>query len=82
MARTVNTRGPNREIGGKSLTAHAWCQENKKEDFSRRRVVFFLMMLLDEEERKMVTRTQWQRKWLQGREVVRAHHSIFMELAV
>ena len=82
MARTVNTRGPNRGIGGQKSNRARLVQENKKEDFSRRRVVFFLMMLLDEEERKMVTRTQWQRKWLQGREVIRAHHSLFMELAV
>ena len=42
----------------------------------------FLMMLLDEEERKTINRTQWQRKWLQRREVMGAYHSIFMELAV
>jgi len=40
------------------------------------------MMLLDEEERKTVNRTQWQRKWLQRREVMGAYHSVFMELAV
>ena len=51
-------------------------------DFRRRRVILFLMMLLDEEERKTINRTQWQRKWLQRREVLGTYHSIFMELAV
>ena len=51
-------------------------------DFRKRRVILFLMMLLDEEERKTINRTQWQRKWLQRREVMGAYHSIFMELAV
>ena len=51
-------------------------------DFRRRRVILFLMMRLDEEERKTINRTQWQRKWLQRREVMGAYHSIFMELAL
>ena len=40
------------------------------------------MMLLVEEERKTVNRAQWQRMWLQRREVLGAYLSIFMELAV
>ena len=83
---TLHTRGPNREIG-KQKSNRARLVPRKQngrfpQDRPRKRVVLFLMMLLDEEERKTVNRTQWQRKWLQRREVMGAYHSVFMELAV